>query len=235
MAQDECTELSAEAQAGLAASALLKKIEGDPSCKAAAERILRACDGNRVEEAALIESMEESLRATGELPIQPLSSVVEMLARSGALEETLEIDGVPYEGTIEDAFEDESVSDESTSLIYESTTDVGRIVARALSPKSRAAALFEAEPDLMEGFLVVLAECDTPTGKSTKQLESALDARGLMHRDERTNVPTMYPSMYANMLKDAGCIEWNHAWITTDAGHDALDHFASAGLAPAKE
>ncbi len=235
MTQGDQSELSPEAQTGLAASALLKKIEGDPSCKAAVEHILLACDGSRVEETALIDEAEEALSAANKMPIQPLSSIIAMLVHADALDETIEIDGVAYGGTIEDAFEDENISDESVSLLYESATDIGRIVARALSSKSRAAALFESEPDLMEGFLVVLAECDVPEGKSTKQLESALDARGLMHRDERTNVPTMYPSMYANMLKDAGCIEWNHAWITTDAGHEALDHFASVGLEPVEE
>lgn len=229
MAQDDCIQLSDEAQRGLAASELTKKIERDPSCKAAVEEILRACDDGHIEEVGLIERVEETLRASGNLPIQPLSSIIEMLVHGGALEEAVEVDGVPYEGSVEDIYEDETISDESVSLIYESTTEVGRIVAAALSPRSLAVALFEAEPDLTEGFLVVLAECDVPSGKTTKQLEEALDAKGLMHRDERTNVPTMYPSMYANMLKDAGCIEWSHAWITTDAGRAALDYFASNG------
>ena len=214
--------LGAQAQAGLAASELINTIKGDPASLEAVRALLSACSSTRKEASELIKAVEGRLASAGALPVQPISSVVELLVKHGALAETLEIDGAPYEGTIEDAFEDESISDESQSLIYVETTDAGRIAARALEPRSRAAALFEEEPDLIEGFLVVLSECDTRNGRSTKELEAALDERGLLLRDARTNVPTVYGSMFANMLKDAGCLEWRHTWITTDVGREAL-------------
>ena len=221
--------MSIDVQQGIAASKLLKTIEGDPACREAVRALLSACTNDRIEEATLIACVEPVLREAGELPVQPISSVIEMLVRHGALAETLEIDGTPYAGSIEDAYADVSIPDEAESLIYEQTTDVGAIVIRALAPQSRAAALFESEPDCIEGFLATLEACDTQAGISTKALELVLDERGLLLRDAATGIPTVYPSMFANMLKDAGCLEWNHAWITTETGREALNAFASCG------
>ena len=229
--QTEFAELSPEAQMAVDAANLVKKINSDPACLAAVSALLGECDPDRKEEVSLIETVEDQLRASNKMPIQPVSSVIEMLVRDGALTEQLEVDGVPYDGTLEDAFEDESITEESESLIYEQTTDLGRLVSSMISPQARTAQLFEDEPDLKEGFLTVLSECDCEGGKSTKELEAALDARGLMCRDERTNIPTLYPSLFANMLMDAGCIEWHHAWVTTDIGRQARTQFDSCGLA----
>ncbi len=219
-------EVPHEVQVGIAAGELVKKINADQACRPAVAAMLSACSANRQETVSLVQSVEAQLAPAGRMPIQPLSSIIEMLVRAGALEEVLEIDGVPYEGTLEDAFNDENISDESESLIYESITEVGRLVASQISPAARTSELFEVEAKFLGGFKVVLSECNCEQGKSTKELEEALDAKGFLYRNERTNIPSVYPSMYANMLKDADCIAWNHAWITTDAGRAALSQLS---------
>lgn len=231
-AGDVSNALSKEAQDNLAAAKVLESVAGNPSMLPAVSALLSACSEQRQEEVALIEGLQKQLEAEGTCPVQPLSSVVRMLVRNGALTETLEIDGVPYDGTIEEAFEDESVSDDAKSLIYESITDAGRIALRELSPASRTASLFEADAKFTQGFIATLEACNKPEGSSTKELEQTLDAQGLLYRDSTNNIPTIYPSMYANKLKDAGCIAWDHAWITTKAGREALSAYGSSGQQP---
>lgn len=226
------TELTKEAQDNMAAAKVLESVTGNPSMLPAVLALLSACSEQRQEEVALLEKLQQQLESEGTCPVQPLSSVVKMLVRNGALSESLEIDGTPYEGTIEEAFEDESVSDEAESLIYESITSAGRIALRELSPAARTAALFENDAKFSSGFLATLEICSKAAGASTKELEKALDARGLLYRDSKNNIPTVYPSMYANKLKDAGCIAWDHAWITTDAGREALSAYGSSGHMP---
>lgn len=224
--------LSKEAQDNLAAAKVLESAAGNPSMLPAILSLLSACSEQRREEVALLEEVQQQLESDGTRPVQPLSSIVRMLVRNGALTESLEIDGQPYKGTIEEAFEDDSVSDEATSLIYESITDAGRIALRELSPASRASALFESDAKFFEGFVATLEICASDSGVSTKDLEQALDARGLLYRDSKNNIPTIYPSMYANKLKDAGCIAWKHAWITTDVGRKVLSTYGSSGHTP---
>lgn len=227
--EDASSTQGKEAQDSLAAAKVLESVAGNPSMLQAVLFLLSSCKDEKQEEVALLECIQRRLEEEGSCPVQPLSSVVRMLVRNGALAESLEIDGVPYEGTIEEAFEDESISDEAESLIYELTTDAGSIALCELSPASRTAALFESDAKFSQGLLVTLDACNRAEGATTKQLEQALDARGLLYRDSKNNIPTVYPSMYANKLKDAGCIAWHHAWITTDAGRDALSTYGFSG------
>lgn len=200
------------------AANLIQKLKDNPMLIEPSLALLRACAAEAVEEAALVACVHGELEATGALPVQPLSAVLRMLAADGALVESVQVDGAPYAGTLQDAFEDEALSEEAEVLIWARATEAGRIVAADLAPERRADALFAERPDFEEAFLVTLDVCDREGGVRTAQLQDELDGRGLLRRDERTNIPELYPSLFTNLLKDAGCIRWEHGWITTDLG-----------------
>ena len=209
-----CMEVPCE----IKAANILKKLDDNPGLRPATTEILARCEQKRQEEVALLEDVHEALAAKGELPVQPLSAVVALLVREGALVEQLEVDGKPYEGTIEDAFLDETIPENAQTLIYESTTEAGSLVLAQDAPIRRAENLFDLKPEHAQAFKRTLQLCSAEGGLSTADLGEALDAEGFLQRDAQTNIPRFYPSMFANFLKDAGCIEWRHGWVTTDLG-----------------
>jgi hypothetical protein len=202
--------------------ALVETIDANPALRVPCEVILDACLQQPVEEGALLDDAETQLKALDAMPVQSLSSVVEMLVRDGGLTETLTVDGELYEGTLEDAFNDETIADDAECLIYENITEAGRQTLEDIRPEHRAADLLSSQPHHRAGFIATLKACDVDGGLTTKQLEAVLDEQGLLFRNERTNLPTIYPSMYANFLKDVEAIRWDHAWITTDLGRQIL-------------
>ncbi len=204
------------------AQALVDRLDANPALRVPAQVILTACAEEPQEEGALIAAATEILTAQSAMPVQRISSVIEMLVRYNALEETLRVNGEIYDGTLEDAFNDESIAEDAETLIFANITEAGIIALVQINPKRRASELFASQPHHVDGFLATLAACNTPEGLSTKALQDVLDEQGLLYRSERTNIPTIYPSMYTNFLKDVGCMSWNHAWITTDLGREVL-------------
>lgn len=204
--------------------ALIQKLNQNPALLTPSLTIIAACDEGRCEQSALMRDVETSLAAHGALPIQPISSIIDMLARADALETTIEVDGIPYEGTLADLVDDETVTEESEVLTYAEATEVGRRVAARQNPSNRVANLLLEKPEFQDAFIRTLELCDCAQGLKAKQLESALDAEGYLYRDSR-NLPTVYPSMYANYLRDAGALRWDHAWITTPTGRAAVHAF----------
>lgn len=219
-AQSEAVKESSEDQR--VAINVLKKLNQNPMMIDAALGILQASLEEPREESTLLESLHHELVERKALPVQPLSAVLELLVREGAAVESVTVDGVPYEGTLHDAFEDESITEDCETLIYVQTTGAGVLLAQRLMPEERARTLFCDRPDLAPALMRTLELCNTSQGLATSALQELLDADGYLCRDERTNIPTRYPSLFANLLKDAGCIRWDHAWITTDLGRSLL-------------
>ncbi|WP_283170366.1 hypothetical protein [Curtanaerobium respiraculi] len=203
------------------ADRLIKKLKGNNSISEPTRRILAACLPQAREGEALLDAVGTSLEEEGKMPLQPLSSLMEMCVRYGAIEERLTLNGKPYGGTLEDAFLDESIAEDDEVLIWEQTTEAGRIVCERFTPTSRMDDLFATRPELVEPLVRTLELCDSEAGLKTKELERFLDDEGLLFRDPQTNMPAIYPSLYGNLLLDAGGIRWDHAWITTEAGKRA--------------
>lgn len=207
---------------------LAQKLRDNPMLLEPSLAIINACEQD-AEEEALLAAVHADLAARGKLPVQPLSAVLRMLAAAGALTESLTVDGAPYAGTLEDAFDDPGLPDDAAVAIYARATEAGRLAARSLAPEQRAAALFAEHPQHARALLLTLRLCDGGS-QPTAALQEALDAEGLLNRDPRTNIPQLYPSLFANLLKDAGCLAWDRAWVTTDLGRAVLaGHTVSAG------
>ncbi|MEE8716378.1 MAG: hypothetical protein SOI26_04535 [Coriobacteriales bacterium] len=179
--------------------------------------------------AEVIDEVQARLEAAGKLPVQPVSSVIDALGRAGVVDKSVEVDGKPYAGTLRDAIDDDSLPEDATLEEFVAINDAGRLAQRLNAPERRVSQLFGARPHLRAGMLATLRLCDTQEGMSTRALQERLDGMGLLERDGRTGLPTLYPSTFCNSLKDVGALDWrNHAWVTTDLGRRALDAQAEA-------
>lgn len=204
------------------AANLMKLLDANPALLTPSLTIIGACSAGRRECEELYAETESVLRSTCMLPLQPISSVANMLVRAGALTSSLEVDGHPYDGTIEDLIHDGSIPETAQTVEFVEATDLGRQVLVRDAPSKRLGALFKRKPQYKTAMVRTLELCDAHGGLKADQLESALDAEGYLYRDSR-NLPTIYPSTYANYLKDAGALAWNHAWITTPLGRDVVE------------
>lgn len=92
------------------------------------------------------------------------STVIAILVKHGGMTESIEVDGEPYDGTLEDLRADESVPDDARIQYFVQTTENGARLAEELSPASQIARLFAEHPDRAEGLRTVLEFCDAPKG-----------------------------------------------------------------------
>lgn len=203
--------------------ALVQSLRDNPTLIEPARALLAECAEER-EGSELLAQVDAQLEAAGAKPVQALSSVADVLVRRGALACQVKVNGEPYEGSIEDAIADESLTEEDVVEEWYITTPEGERVAKLFEPATRLDALFLERPHLASALLRTLELCDREGGLSTKDLQDLLDAEGLLFRDPRTDIPTIWPSLYGNLLKDAGGIRWEHAWITTQEGRMAASN-----------
>lgn len=203
------------------AAALVGKLDQNPALHIPAFHMLDACAHGRCEMGDLYQQVTEELEDRDALPVQPMSAIADMLVRARGVCKSIEVDGIPYARSESELAHDGSIAENAKVLEYLEVTEVGRIVLASCSPRRRTANLFEDMPQFREALLRTLELCDTQTGLTTSELQEGLDADGYLYRDSR-DLPTVYPSMYANFLKDAEALSWNHAWITTPLGHDIV-------------
>ena len=215
---DETTDESTEELS--AAETLLETLYNNPTFVEPARVMLQGLtDGTTDEETLFDESLVE-LEEINRVPLQPLVGIMGTLVRYGAVEEVVTVNGAEYEGSSEDAYTDEDITDEDVVATEAVITEVGTEVLALLQPPVRMDRIFEMYPDLADGFLKTLELCNTDEGLSTAELFDGLDAEGLLYRNESTDIPTRYPSTFANLMRDGGGIEWHDTWITTDAGRE---------------
>ena len=198
-------------------------LDHNVALRAPAMAALSACEHRRPL-AEVIDEVHASLEAAHALPLQPVSSIVDVLVRAGVVDKTLEVDGKPYDGTLRDAMGDETLPDDAALVEFVTINEVGRLAQRLNAPERRVHQLFRDRPHLLAGLLATLRLCAAEPGMGTRDLQEELDGLGLLERDERTGLPTLYPSAFCNALKDVGALEWrDHNWVTTELGRGVLD------------
>lgn len=203
------------------AGALIAKIDRNPALRIPVLTMLEACADERREMGELYEQVAEELEDKGALPVQPMSAIADMLVRTQGAQKTIEVEGEPYAGTDADLAADQDITEDMQVLEYLSITPVGGMVLSSCAPLQRVINLFEDMPQFREAMVRTLELCDVPGGLTAAELQESLGADGFLYRDSR-DLPTVYPSMYANYLKDAEALRWSHAWITTDVGCEVL-------------
>lgn len=143
---------------------------------------------------------------------------VALLRDHDLLAMTIYVDGVRYEGTLDELRDDKTVADDAVVTYGFAVTDEGRDVAHTLAPKGRLAALFEADEAENLVYQRILTLADQPEGIAKADIEKTLFAEGLIPVDERTGLPVIFPAYYIDNLERAGGLVWESSWKTTEEG-----------------
>lgn len=196
----------------MATRAFLKE---NPSYVRPAFDVLSFCESEQPFE-AIVSLLEET--AYAKTFVARSDAFVALLRDQGLLSMTVYVDGECYEGTLDDLRDDESVSDEAVVSYGFTVTDEGRDAALAIAPKGRLATLFEADEADNPVYCRILVLADQPTGVAKAELEKTLLSEGLIPIDERTGLPSIFPSYYIDNLERAGGLVWESTWKTTDEG-----------------
>ena len=155
--------------------------------------------------------------------IQSSAAVLETLERRGALQRTVLVNGEPYEGTMRDVQEDESIEPDAQVECVLRTTPEGVAVMEAHAPDRQVAALFAEHPGFVGGFKAVLAMCEGE-GRKTSEIQEDLRALGVFPCNPRTGEELVHASFFTGALEKCGALEWKGGrWVTTAAGATAAE------------
>lgn len=151
--------------------------------------------------------------------LQTPQQILTLMVKYGALDETLLVDGEPYEGTFEVFQEDETIPEEA-DIAYELTlTEFGKRARQEFGPAAKIVKLFEDDAESAPIYSKVLAFVNIEGGRPKAEIEELLLADDdAVKRNPKTNVPTIYPVYYTTALEDAGALYWDGVWNLTEAG-----------------
>jgi hypothetical protein len=93
------------------------------------------------------------------------------------------------------------------------TTPAGKTVADAAAPNKRLIRLFRSSPEYADIFISIIRACAQP--KTTQQIESMLADNEIMAREN------IFASYFIGELEDAGALEWDVKWVSTQSGMEA--------------
>lgn len=143
---------------------------------------------------------------------------VDVLVRTGALDERLLVDGEPYDGTLDDLQADEAIPEDAHAETRIALTDAGRALLDAYAPEATLGALIQGKPQYRDVFATVLDACSADAGATRAQLEGIINTFPQLKPDPATQRTRVYPQYFIDALETAGGIAWNGSWHTTDTG-----------------
>ncbi len=195
-------------------------IEHNPSIKKPAMLMLQTCKRDGMDtrgdaEAAASEQWQSAWR-------QSPSNIMEILISAGALDESITVDGEPYDGTLEDIQLDLSISEDAEVVAGIRITELGEQILADYAPEQTISNLFQEKPAYGEVFKVALKACQDPKGCSLPDLEAALMTMPQLQPDPKTHQTKVYPQFFIDALETAGAIEWSGSWHITGAGEQVL-------------
>ena len=154
--------------------------------------------------------------------VYPKNALTNLVARGG-LVMTIEVDGVPYEGSVEDLRNDESLSDDAIVIYYVQTTEEGKELLSVISPQTKIKTLYEEEPEWAEIYSLVIKACSTDEGASKDDLYHQLEAHpsNPCKVDER-GVAACSATYYISKLEDADALVWDGRWHATKEAKELL-------------
>lgn len=151
------------------------------------------------------------------------ASVIDALIRSEYVTEQITVDGVAYNGTLEEAYRDDGVPDDAEVDALLGITESGKAVIASYAPEKTLAELIDSRPAYVTVFNAVLSACDSSDGASRDALEAVIDATISGNAISAADGGKIYPQYFLDALETAGGISWNGAWRTTEAGRAAIN------------
>lgn len=198
-----------------------KLIEHNPLLKKPVLAVLSILDAQGDMDRGALEAAAQG--AWSERYRQSAPAIIDALVRTQCISESWFVDGVPYEGTIDDMQTDASLDEGSVITSVISLQQAGREVLADYSPDATLSALIAERPQYHDAYMAVLSECAAEGGASRDALEAALNQLSALAVDPETKQRSVYPQYFIDALESAGGIEWAGAWHTTQAGKTLLD------------
>ena len=193
-------------------------LDRDPAYRSLYAAALEFC-ADQMDEREAAEHID-SLRSNAN-QIQSGVSILATLVRRGGIERTVLVDGEPYDGTLEDLQNDESLDPNADIEFLVATTPAGIDVAEAYRQATSMNALFTDFPQFEEGFRLVLNEC-AGEGKTTQELQETLIAAGIVTAGA-LGAQQLHASYFTSKLEKYGALEWSRKrWLTTEKGKEAI-------------
>ena len=191
-------------------------LDGNPAYRELYLALVDYCtDQHTLEEAqAFCETQRTS-------PMQVLSSaaLVDVMTRAGALELTIFVDGVPYEGALADLQADETIPEDVSVVQLIHSTPAGCAAASAVAEERSFARLSAACPEREEAFRRVVEWCVKSDGATTRRLQELLKEADLLETEAARGIDGLHASYFTGVLEAVGALAWNgKAWIATDKG-----------------
>lgn len=218
VATPDCGEQTSEARRG-AANEDSDLIIHNPAFRRPACEVVEFCERER--------SLDEivafmSSAAWPKTFVMAPDAFVSMLEGCGCLSLRIYVDGVLYEGNLDDLSDDESLGDEATVTYAYEATRAGRHMAERMRKRFSISATVESDKGLSATFLRVLELCQGESGQSSRQIDAALRAEGLLPLD-RSGLPRIFTTYFIDALEQCRALSWQSTWKTTSEGRSYLE------------
>lgn len=147
-------------------------------------------------------------------------TLIGMLVDAGGLVRTpLDAQGKPLTPELLAGLSQDEADDLVASFEL-ATTPEGRAAVELLSPQRRIAAQLAQKPHRRPTYLALLSFCREP--RTLAQIEAFFADNPDLALDQVTAYHHLSPDYYVDRLEKAGALVWRGAWVTTQAGLDAL-------------
>lgn len=195
-------------------------IEHNPALKQPAMAVLGACGTQQAaSRQQLIDVCTPAWRSNWR---RSPASTIDILTRSKALNETITVEGEPYNGTLEQLQLDMSVPEDAAWESSIAPTELGLKILEDYAPSATIAALYESKPHYAEIFDAAIQACSAPQGCKRAELEAAINAFPQLKPDPQTKQTKVFAQYFIDALETAGAISWDGAWKTTPEGRTVL-------------
>lgn len=191
-------------------------IEHNPMLKKPLLAVLAASEQHPNEDRRAIE--EHAAETWDDAFTQSPAVSVDILVRNGALTERVFVDGMPYDGTLEDLQLDEQVAEDAVAESRVAITEAGRALLDAYAPETTLSALIADKPHYRDVYVAILNRCAVVGGCSRTDLEQAIGVLPHLQPDPATQRTRVYPQYFIDALESAGGIVWDGAWRITSTG-----------------
>lgn len=190
---------------------VLKVFDGNPAYRFLYAALIAFCE----EERSLSEALEFAAASrTSASQILSPAAMVDTLVRCAALTERVLVDGVPYEGSREEAQADDALPENAVVETFVAATEAGLMAVAAQNAERSLDALFATHPEREAAFRAVLGWCAEGEGKTTRQLQELLKEADLLETEAARGIDGLHASYFTGTLESVGALAWNgKAWI----------------------
>lgn len=199
----------------------IELIEHNPLLKGPLLEVLRLVEKNPLAPRTEIEDSADFSNIASSLKQTP-ATIVDILLRNEALEESVYVNGELYELSMQDIQTDESVDDDAEIEQYLSLTDIGSELIDEYGGNKKLYELLADKPQYADVYIKMIETCNDPSGCSRSDLEQAINTLPPLMPDPATGIKAIYPQYFIDSLETAGGIVWRDSWYTTDAGRELI-------------